>query len=191
MRFCGLALHDAVPDAKTIWLYREQLMRAGALQRLFERFDAILRERGYLAMGGQIVDATVIEARRPRLSRGEKETIKSGGTPADWSKAKRAQVDRDGRWTIKRGRKQPTPDDRGVKRQATAEIAIPRTTSASTGSSVRFFVFDWPVSLVSRVSALIRETGRRIRWQTGSLPPSIQGLFASGRRRSEWPGKAA
>ena len=25
MRFCGLALHDAVPDAKTIWLYREQL----------------------------------------------------------------------------------------------------------------------------------------------------------------------
>ena len=124
MRFCGLALHDAVPDAKTIWLYREQLMRAGALQRLFERFDAILRERGYLAMGGQIVDATVIEARRPRLSRGEKETIKSGGTPADWSKAKRAQVDRDGRWTIKRGRKRPMPDDRGAERQA-AEIAIP------------------------------------------------------------------
>jgi hypothetical protein len=29
-------------------------MRAGALQRLFERFDAILRERGSLAMGGQI-----------------------------------------------------------------------------------------------------------------------------------------
>jgi IS5 family transposase len=123
MRFCGLALHDPVPDAKTIWLYREQLMRAGALQRLFERFDAVLRERGYLAMGGQIVDATVIEARRPRLSRAEKETIKSGGTPADWLKAKRAQVDRDGRWTIKRGRKPPMPD--GAKRQAMAEIAIP------------------------------------------------------------------
>jgi transposase len=104
MRFCGLALHDPVPDAKTIWLYREQLMRAGALQRLFGRFDAILRERGYLAMGGQIVDATVIEARRPRLSGAEKETIKRGGTPADWSQAKRAQVDHDGRWTIKRGR---------------------------------------------------------------------------------------
>ena len=25
MRFVGLALHEAVPDAKTIWLYREQL----------------------------------------------------------------------------------------------------------------------------------------------------------------------
>ena len=69
--FCRLELHDAVPDAKTIWLYREQLTRAGALRGLFGRFDAILRERGYLAMGGQIVDATVIEARRPRVSRRE------------------------------------------------------------------------------------------------------------------------
>jgi IS5 family transposase len=52
MRFVGLALHEAVPDAKTIWLYREQLSKAGALQRAFDRFDAMLRERGYLAMGG-------------------------------------------------------------------------------------------------------------------------------------------
>jgi IS5 family transposase len=70
MRFCGLALHDPVPDAKTIWLYREQLTRASAIEGLFGRFDAALRERGYLAMGGQIVDATLIEARRPRLNRG-------------------------------------------------------------------------------------------------------------------------
>lgn len=72
MRFVGLALHDAVPDAKTIWLYREHLTRAGALARLFARFDAMfdamLAERGFLAMGGQIVDATVVEARRPRLT---------------------------------------------------------------------------------------------------------------------------
>ena len=51
MRFAGLALHDPVPDAKTIWLFREQLTRSGALARLFDRFDALLRERGYLAMG--------------------------------------------------------------------------------------------------------------------------------------------
>ena len=59
-----------MPDAKTIWLYREQLVRAGALKRLFALFDRVLRERGYLAMGGQIVDATIIEARRPRLTEG-------------------------------------------------------------------------------------------------------------------------
>jgi IS5 family transposase len=124
MRFCRLALHDPVPDAKTIWLFREQLTRGGAIERLFTRFDAELRERGYLAMGGQIVDATVIEARRPRLNRSEKATLRGGGTPADWTLARTRQVDRDGRWTIKRGRKRP-PDASGAKRQATAEVAVP------------------------------------------------------------------
>jgi Alcohol dehydrogenase GroES-like domain len=48
-------------------------------------------------------DATVIAARRPRLTRAEKQTIKGGGVPAEWKPARRAQIDRDGRWTIKRG----------------------------------------------------------------------------------------
>src|SRR5262249_38518547 len=86
MRFVGLALHDPVPDAKTIWLYREQLARAGAAEKLFARFDALLREKGWLAMGGQIIDATVIEARRPRLTQAEKDTLKGGGTPAEWNR---------------------------------------------------------------------------------------------------------
>ena len=107
MRFAGLALEDRVPDAKTIWLYREQLTRAGAIERLFARFDAALRDAGYLAMGGQIVDATVVEARRPRRTGNEKATVKSGGVPEAWSQAKRAQMDTDGRWTIKRGRQHP------------------------------------------------------------------------------------
>jgi IS5 family transposase len=123
MRFAGLSLHDAVPDAKTIWLYREQLTRAGALARVFARFDAMLAERGYLAMGGQIVDATVVEARRPRLTKEEKASLRDGGLPAGWSKARERQIDRDGRWTIKRGRK-PAPEG-GAQRQAAAEIAVP------------------------------------------------------------------
>ena len=124
MRFAGLALHDPVPDAKTIWLFREQLTRAGALVRAFERFDAILRERGYLAMGGQIIDATVIEARRPRLNSAEKQTVGNGGTPAGWSKARTRQIDRDGRWTIKRGRKQSATTETSFRRMG-GEIAIP------------------------------------------------------------------
>ena len=76
MRFCGLDLADRVPDAKTIWLFREQLTRAGALQKLFDRFDAALNSKGYLAMGGQIVDATVVEARRPRLNASEKAAVR-------------------------------------------------------------------------------------------------------------------
>ena len=124
MRFAGLALHDAVPDAKTIWLYREQLTRAGALARLFARFDAMLAERGFLAMGGQIVDATVVEARRPRLTKEEKATLRDGGLPAGWSKPRARQIDRDGRWTLKRGRK-ATPREGGAQRKAAAEIAVP------------------------------------------------------------------
>jgi len=123
MRFVGLALHDPVPDAKTIWLYREQLARAGAVERLFARFDELLRAKGWLAMGGQIVDATIIEARRPRLTQAEKDTIKGGGTPAEWKPARRAQIDRDGRWTLKRGRKRETPPSEGHQRQP--EIAVP------------------------------------------------------------------
>ena len=122
MRFAGLALHDPIPDAKTIWLFREQLTRSGTLAKLFERFDRLLHERGYLAMGGQIVDATVIEARKPRLTKDDKATLRDGSTPSGWSKARTRQIDRDGRWTLKRGKKLPPPE--GAQRQG-AEIAVP------------------------------------------------------------------
>src|ERR1043166_4786751 len=104
MRFLGLGLGDRVPDAKTIWLFREQLVRAGAMDQLFARFDAALHDAGYLAMGGQIIDATVVAAPRQKLTDEEKATVRGGGTPQGWSKAKRRQKDLDARWTIKRGR---------------------------------------------------------------------------------------
>ena len=124
MRFLGLALEDRVPDAKTIWLFREQLTRAGAIERLFTRFDAVLRAAGYLAMGGQIVDATVVQARRPRLNRDEKATVKGGAVPEGWSKAKRAQMDTDGRWTLKRGRKRSAERSEPQERNR-SELVIP------------------------------------------------------------------
>ena len=68
------------------------------------------------------MDATVIEARKPRLTRDEKAMLRGGGTPAGWSKARTRQIDRDGRWTLKRGRK-PVPPE-GTQRQGT-EIAVP------------------------------------------------------------------
>ena len=40
MRFLGLGLSDRVPDARTIWLFREKLTKAGAIQPLFDRLDA-------------------------------------------------------------------------------------------------------------------------------------------------------
>ena len=123
MRFAGLALHDAVPGAKTIWLFREQLVRAEAFERLFARFDAALSEQGYLAKGGQIVDATIVQARRPLLTQAQKDIVKGGGVPEHWKPARTRQIDREGRWTLKRGKKKPVPPSGSAR--AAAEIAVP------------------------------------------------------------------
>jgi len=122
MRFLNLGLGDRVPDAKTIWLFREQLVRAAAMDKLFERFDAALHEAGYLAMGGQIIDATVVAAPRQKLTDEEKATVRGGETPSHWSKAKRRQKDLDARWTIKRGRSKRSD---ASEMQAGVQIAVP------------------------------------------------------------------
>lgn len=112
MRFLGLDLHGRVPDARTIWLYREHLTKAKAVEALFARFEAHLRERGYLAMGGQMIAASIVAAPRQRNTDAEKEDLKAGRIPADWKAkpAKLRQKDRDGRWTLKRGRRKRRPD---------------------------------------------------------------------------------
>ena len=76
MRFLGLELEDAVPDAKTLWLYREALAKAGAVEELFDLFDEFLKNKGYLARGGQIIDATIVSAPKQHNSREDNETIK-------------------------------------------------------------------------------------------------------------------
>ncbi len=101
--FVGLELCDDVPDARTIWLFRETLRQAGAVERLFARFDAMLDAQGFAASGGQIIDATFVEAPRQRNSRDDNAAIKDGAIPADWSGKKKAHKDTDARWTKKNG----------------------------------------------------------------------------------------
>jgi len=81
MRFLELGLADAVPDANTIWAFREALKQAGAVEALFERFDQALRAEGFLAMGGQIVDATIVGAPKQRNTVEEKAAIREGRVP--------------------------------------------------------------------------------------------------------------
>lgn len=112
MRFLGLGLSDRVPDARTIWLFRERLTRAGAIGSLFERFDAMLRQSGYIAMSGQIVDASLIAAPRQRNTDEEKKAIREGRVPDAWKDkpAKLRQKDRDARWTVKFSKAKPRQD---------------------------------------------------------------------------------
>src|SRR3954471_6413853 len=78
MRFLGINLADAVPDANTIWTFREALRKAGAIDGLFRRFDETLRACGFLAMSGQIVDATIVAAPKQRNTQEEKIAIREG-----------------------------------------------------------------------------------------------------------------
>ena len=103
MRFLGLGLGSTVPDAKTIWLFREQIGEAGLVEPLFERFDLYLREAGFVARKGQIVDASIVAAPKQRNSRKENDAIKQGRPPEDWSEPKRRQKDVDARWVKKNG----------------------------------------------------------------------------------------
>ena len=87
MRFLGLGLADAVPDANTIWTFREALTRAQidgrpAIEVLFKAYDAALSKAGFLAMGGQIIDASIVAAPKQRNTDEEKRDIKAGRIPA-------------------------------------------------------------------------------------------------------------
>ena len=106
MRFLGLGLEDRVPDAKTVWLYREGLAQAGLVEELFKQFDGYLDRQGYIARGGQILDASIVAVPRNHNTRKENKTIKSGEVPEDWTDkpAKRSQKDVDARWTKKHGK---------------------------------------------------------------------------------------
>ena len=122
MRFLGLSLGERVPDAKTIWLFRERLTRAGAIEKLFDRFDQAVREAGYIAMSGQIVDASLIAAPKQRNTDAEKDDLKVGRIPPEWSKkpARLRQKDRDARWTVKFSKAKPRADG-----TTPVDIAIP------------------------------------------------------------------
>jgi len=104
MRFLGLRLGSRVPDAKTIWLFREQLTEAGLAEELFRQFEAVLEESGFAAKKGQIIDASIVQAPKQRNSREENAQIKQGEIPQDWEEAKRSQKDIDARWVKKNAR---------------------------------------------------------------------------------------
>lgn len=103
MRFLGLSLGDTVPDAKTIWLFREQLTEAGLIDKLFKQFDGFLHENGFSAQKGQIVDASIVAIPRQRNTKDENKSIKNGDVPEDWGENKKRQKDTDARWIKKNG----------------------------------------------------------------------------------------
>jgi transposase, IS5 family len=152
MRFAGLALHEPVPDATTIWLFREKLTKAGAIEALFARFDQTVRAAGYIPMSGQIVDASLVAAPRQRTTEAEKADIQAGRIPQEWQDrpARLRQKDRDARWTVKVSKAKPKED--GTRQ---LDIAVPA------------FGYQNHISIDRRLD-LLRFGGERFGWRFAS-----------------------
>ncbi len=82
------------------------------MEALFSRFDQALREAGFIAMSGRIVDASLVAAPKQRNSEEEKRRVKADESAKRiWGDkpARASQKDVCARWTLifGRGRKQP------------------------------------------------------------------------------------
>lgn len=106
MRFLDLTLADKVPDAKTIWHFREQLVKRDIVEKLFDLFKEELHKKNLIANEGKIVDASFVEVPIQRNKREENKQIKEGRIPDEWKTKpnKMERKDVDARWTKKNGK---------------------------------------------------------------------------------------
>ena len=104
-RFLGLGLEDTIPDAKTLWAFRDTLSQNGAIKKLFNKFNRFLDDKGFVAKQGQIIDASIVPAPTQRNTRKENEIIKQGNVPENWEDKphKLRRKDTDARWARKNG----------------------------------------------------------------------------------------
>jgi IS5 family transposase len=87
-RFTGLPLEVAAPDHSTLCRFRNRLIEAGLMGRLFGEFDRQVESRGLILKKGTMIDASIIEAAAPRPPHG-------GEAEAQ---------DRDARFAVKQGK---------------------------------------------------------------------------------------
>ena len=103
-RFLGMELGEKAPDAKTIWLFKENMGLDG-MRELFDSFNIKLNALGVVKREGSIIDATFVEVPRQRSSREENAKIKKGEVPEEWKSPENAnkleQKDTDARWAKK------------------------------------------------------------------------------------------
>jgi len=99
--FLGMTPQDEIPDGQTIADFRNQMISAGLMDKLFEIFlTHIQTEHGLgLAKAGVIVDASFVDVPKARNTREQNEQIKAGTIPEELAAI--PQKDCDARWTKK------------------------------------------------------------------------------------------
>lgn len=71
--FVGLHANASIPDAKTIWLFHDKLADAKMMTTLFDQVLQQIDDHGFIAQGGQMVDASLMESRKPTQRRTREE----------------------------------------------------------------------------------------------------------------------
>ena len=81
-RFVGLPLDAVMPDHTTLCRFRNRLVEAGLLEKLFAEFNRQLENNGLVLKRGTLIDATLIEAASaPPRRRDEKDDEGDEGGP--------------------------------------------------------------------------------------------------------------
>ena len=83
-RFLGLSDGDRVPDARTIWLFRERLAKGGKVGDLFQKFVDYLNGKGLIFNEGRMIDASFVSVPKQHNTPDENKRIKAGEGEGLW-----------------------------------------------------------------------------------------------------------
>ena len=70
-RFTGITFDRDIPDFSTIWRFRERLVKAAMLDRMFDEMLRQIEQKGLILRKGTIVDATLVQAARKKRKSGD------------------------------------------------------------------------------------------------------------------------
>jgi transposase, IS5 family len=103
--FCRLAGALHIPDARTVWRFKQRLAQGRLGGRaIFDAVSQQLQRHGYIPRVGQIVDASIVQAPITQAKREEREALNEGRTPEGWTPKRVQHTDGDARWTKKHGK---------------------------------------------------------------------------------------
>ncbi len=105
MRFLNLTIADDIPDSRTVWKFKEQLVDLKLVEPIFNVFLSQIETLGMVLNEGKIIDASFVEVPRQRNTKEENKQIKEGEIPESITKNPniKAQKDTEAKWTQKGG----------------------------------------------------------------------------------------
>ena len=171
--FCGVDSSNQVPDGDTLGRFRNLLLKNGLQEKLFAQVVAMLMERGLILKKGTIVDSTIISAPSSTKNKEKKRDpdahqVKKGNT---WHFGYKAHIGVD--------------KDSGLVHTVEATSAnvhdVIETSKLLTGEEKVVYGDSGYLGAGKRDDAIIRKTGRKIKYKINRRPSQVKKLSPSGR----------